>query len=421
MTRPVIVIIGAGPAGARAAEGLARAGYRPLVFDESAAPGGQIYRQPPAAKRRPPEKLYGFEASKAVSVHQVFSNRVLGIDYRPETLIWNIAGNRIDYAGPRGMASLRFDRLILATGAMDHAFPFPGWTLPGVFTLGAAQVALKAQNVAIGRRVVLVGAGPLLPLVGYQYVKAGADVAALLDLTPFAAKITAAPLMASDPKTMLKGLYYMGYASMRGIRSSYGVRSVEAFGDRRVEGLRWTDAGGRSMETACDAVGASIGLRSETQLAQLAGCAMTFDVRSRQYLPIKPSSGRTSREDVFVAGDGSGIAGADVAELAGERAALQVLETLGVAPSPRRGVVDRALVGKDRFRRGVEQAYPLPAHVFERLEDAVPLCRCENMPVGRRPAFARPRRNVRPGCRTRLGIGCSIHPPAPRAARCGGR
>jgi hypothetical protein len=41
--------------------------------------------------------------------------------------------------------TLAFDALILATGATDRVLPFMGWTLPGVFTLGAAQVALKAQ------------------------------------------------------------------------------------------------------------------------------------------------------------------------------------------------------------------------------------------------------------------------------------
>ena len=62
--------------------------------------------------------------------------------------------------------------------------PFPGWTLPGVYTLGGAQIALKSQGCAIGRRCVFVGTGPLLYLVAYQYAKAGAEVAAVLDTAP---------------------------------------------------------------------------------------------------------------------------------------------------------------------------------------------------------------------------------------------
>jgi NADPH-dependent 2,4-dienoyl-CoA reductase/sulfur reductase-like enzyme len=41
------VVVGAGPAGMRAAEQLVLAGVRPVVLDEAARFGGQIYRQPP--------------------------------------------------------------------------------------------------------------------------------------------------------------------------------------------------------------------------------------------------------------------------------------------------------------------------------------------------------------------------------------
>ncbi len=38
---------------------------------------------------------------------------------------------------------------MIASGAMDRIAPVPGWTLPGVFTLGGAQVALKDQGCLI--------------------------------------------------------------------------------------------------------------------------------------------------------------------------------------------------------------------------------------------------------------------------------
>ena len=73
------------------------------------------------------------------------------------------------------VADMRCTRPDIATGL--HAIsswpparptaccPFAGWTLPGVFTLGGAQVALKSQGCAIGERVVFMGTGPLLYLV----------------------------------------------------------------------------------------------------------------------------------------------------------------------------------------------------------------------------------------------------------------
>ena len=77
-----------------------------------------------------------------------------------------------------------FTHLVLATGATDRVLPFAGWTVPGVFSLGGAQVALKSQGCAIGERVVFLGSGPLLYLVAWQYMNAGAKVEAVLDTAP---------------------------------------------------------------------------------------------------------------------------------------------------------------------------------------------------------------------------------------------
>ena len=89
--------------------------------------------------------------------------------------------------------------------------------LPGVYTLGAAQIALKHQGCAIGSRVLLAGTGPLLYLVAYQYAKAGAHVAAVLDSAAFADKLAAVPAMLSEPTVLAKGLYYLGWLQTRGI------------------------------------------------------------------------------------------------------------------------------------------------------------------------------------------------------------
>ncbi|MFO1059957.1 MAG: hypothetical protein U1E53_23700 [Dongiaceae bacterium] len=77
--------------------------------------------------------------------------------------------------------------------------------MAGVYSLGAAQIALKSQACAIGRRVAFVGTGPLLYLVAAQYLKAGAGVAAVLDSSPAAGRLRALPKLAARPATLLKG------------------------------------------------------------------------------------------------------------------------------------------------------------------------------------------------------------------------
>lgn len=378
-----MVVIGAGPAGLRAAETLARGGVRPILIDEAEQPGGQIYRQPPPGATRSPAALYGFEARKAVAAHAIVAGLGDAIDYRPRTLAWNVFGRHLDTLESGRYGGLDFARLVIASGAMDRILPFPGWTLPGVFTLGGAQIALKAQGVSIGRRVAFVGAGPLLPLVAYQYAKAGAEIAAVLDVTPFSAKLENAPGLLAQPGTLAKGLWYTARNAVRGFTISSGVRAIRVEGAGRVRGLWWRDAAGAEHHVACDAVGASFGLRSETQLADLAGCAFSFDAITRQWVPERDPAGRSSVPYVYLAGDGAGIGGADVAELQGERAALAVLEDIGKPIDVARvAVIDRKLVRQERFRGALEHAYPYPAHLLDGVADDEIVCRCEGITAG---------------------------------------
>ncbi|MFE1599193.1 NAD(P)/FAD-dependent oxidoreductase [Methylobacterium sp. ID0610] len=414
MAEPVIAILGAGPAGLRAAQALAEAGLRPLLIDEGARAGGQIYRQPPPGAERPAADLYGFEAGRARALHGLAAALAPRVDYRAGTLVWGIApldggGFALDCLGPEGQARLGVDRLILATGAMDRVLPFPGWTLPGVFTLGAAQIALKAQGMAIGSRVALVGAGPLLPLLAHQYAKAGIRLAAVLDVTPLAAKLAAAPGLAAIPATLAKGLWYTLRGLLRGTPVRGGVRDLAVEGAGRVEAIAWRDARGRRHRVACDAVAASFGLRSEAQAADLAGCRFVFDAVTRQWQPERTPEGRSSHPRVYLAGDGSGIGGADMAELLGERAARALLADLGhPRDAAREARLDRGLARQIRFRAALEAAYPYPHHLVARIRDDEIVCRCEGITAGALRSAARDRdaREVnRLKALTRIGMG----------------
>ncbi len=383
LAEPIVAIVGAGPAGVRAAEALAHGGVRPIVFDEAERPGGQIYRQPPAARGLFSSAIYGFEANKAGAIHRVLHDHADRIDYRPHTLVWNVFGRRLDVLTRGGYAEQPFDRLLLATGAIDRALPFAGWTLPGVFTLGGAQIALKSQGVSIGRRIAFVGAGPLLPLVTHQYAKAGANVVAALDATAFGAKIAHGAGLLSLPATFGKGLWYTTRNRLRGLDVRYGVTAIRVEGQGRVEALVWRARSGAEHRVACDAVGASFGLRAETQLADVAGCRFVFAADARQWLPERTEAGRSSVPGIYLAGDGARIGGADVAELQGMRAAFAILEDLG-RDVDRRAVarVDRALARQARFRRALDAAYPFPAHLVDAIGDAEIVCRCEGITAG---------------------------------------
>jgi len=385
VTGETIVIVGAGPAGTRAAETLVRAGLRPVVIDEAPFSGGQIYRRQPPGFTRPPESLYGFEAGKAKSVHAAFDALSGKVDYRPDTLVWEIRDGKVHTIanGSNARAQLPYDALILATGAMDRVIPFPGWTLPGVYTLGGAQIALKFQGCGIGSKAVFAGSSPLLTLVAYQYAKAGATVAAVIDTAPFAAKLQALPDLARGGATFAKGLYYTAWLKMRGIPMFSGATLVRAEGEQGIARLVWRGAGGDERSTDCDALGFGFGLKSETQLADLVGVPFVFDEGQRQFVPQADPAGRTPVKSVYVCGDGAGIRGADAAELAGERAALALLADRNLPHDRGRAAsIDASLARLARFRRGIERAFPFPEAMARAVADETVVCRCEAVTAG---------------------------------------
>ncbi|WP_407156221.1 FAD-dependent oxidoreductase [Bradyrhizobium sp. STM 3557] len=376
------LIVGAGPAGIRAAQALVAAGLKPTVVDEAPRCGGQIYRQPLVDDGRDARARYGSEAMKAERLHRDFAALEGRIDYRPQALLWNLRDGIADIMHDGAHQRVAYDGLILATGATDRVLPLPGWTLPGVFTLGAAQIALKAQACAIGTSVVFAGSGPLLYLVAWQYLKAGVQVAAVLDAAPLSAKFNLWHALPLAPAIVLRGLRMATELRLAGTPLHFGVTDVHMEGEARVERVAF-GLGGRAHSIACDGVGYGLNLRSETQLADLAGCTFRFDPRDRAHLPVREASGRSSVRSVYLAGDGARIAGADAAEAAGERAALALLEDRGLPYDAARAAgLERMLRRIDRLRDVLEAAFPYPAHWADEIADSTPLCRCEEISAG---------------------------------------
>lgn len=384
MEQRSVVVVGAGPAGMRAVETLVEAGLRPVLIDEGDRTGGQIHRRQPAHFTRSYETLYGSEAAKAASLHACFEALRDRIDYRPKTLAWALADGVLHTVTGEDCRRIAHDGLILATGATDRLLPLPGWTLPGAYSLGAAQIALKAQGCAIGRRSVFVGTGPLLYLLAYQYLKAGAAPLAVLDTSSPGTRLRGLPLMTSRPGQILKGIRYIAALRRAGVTLASGIEPEAVIGtaETGVAGFRYR-LDGAAREVACDAVGMGYHLRPETQLADLAGCRFSFEPAIRQWMPDVDADGRSSVERVYLAGDGARLLGGDGAEVSGRLAALALLADRGLPVS--RSDLSKLRAEHDRhhrFARGLAAAFPWPKHLVPGLPDETIVCRCEAITAG---------------------------------------
>jgi NADPH-dependent 2,4-dienoyl-CoA reductase/sulfur reductase-like enzyme len=385
MGEPRVIVVGAGPAGVRCAETLAAAGIRPTLIEESSRDGGQIYRRQPENFSRSYASLYGTEAARAAAIHRSFDSLRGRIDYLPQALVWNIADRQVYVADGSGYRTLAFDALVLCSGATDRLMPLKGWHLPGTYSLGGAQVALKSQACAIGSKVIFAGTGALLYLVAVQYWKAGAQVAAVLDTSPWTARVAALPKLLAAPATLWKGLTLTRALRRAGIPVYTGVELLEITGTARdgVTGVSCKDSSRRAHQFDCDAVALGYHLRPETQLADLARCEFHFDHHTRQWLPRTDADGRSSVPGVYLAGDGMRVRGAIAAEQSGQLAAMAVRHDLrGTTSNATVAGLRRSLSKLDRFAQGLSEAFPWPAQQAASLSDDTMVCRCECVTVG---------------------------------------
>ena len=189
-----LAIVGAGPAGMSAAIAAREHGADVLVFDEQAAPGGQIYRniETVTAKRPETARVLGRDYAAGAALVRAF--RKCGAEYSPRTSVWEVStvARCEDVGAPLelgvlhdGVAEIvRAHCVIIASGAQERAVPVPGATLPGVMGAGGAQSLLKGAGLVPDVPVVVAGSGPLVYLVAWQLVRAGAPIRAVLLTMP---------------------------------------------------------------------------------------------------------------------------------------------------------------------------------------------------------------------------------------------
>jgi 3-phenylpropionate/trans-cinnamate dioxygenase ferredoxin reductase subunit len=271
------VIAGASLAGAKAAEALRDEGFEGrivLVGDEPVVP----YERPPLSK----EYLRGESPREKAYVHPGGYYESHDIELRLGATV-----ERVDIAACQVALSdgdrLRYDRLLIATGAAPRRLEAPGADLDGVHYLrDMADADALAARLNGGGRVVVIGGGWI-----------GAEVAA--SARQRGLEVSLVERGATPLERVLGGEAGGIYGQ---IHRDHGVdlhtgAAVESFeGAGRVERVRL--AGGEALD--CDFAVVGVGVSPRTDLAAAAGIAVDDGILVSERL-------ETSRRGVFAAGD----------------------------------------------------------------------------------------------------------------------
>lgn len=391
-----VLIVGAGPAGLAAARAARRQRAEVILVDSADQLGGQYWRHLPASRPAERESIlhHGWSAFQdfAAALEGDDGCRILlsasvwaieKVDGRPGRV--HIIVGPADGAD-REKLVFEPDALILANGAYDRALPFPGWTLPGVFTAGAAQALAKGERVAVSQRVLVAGAGPFLLPVAASLAATGATVVGVYEagrVGSLASGWLPKPwqLLRSTHKAGELGGYFLGHLRHR-IPYRPGTAVIRANGVDRVESVtiakldrNWKPILGSERTIEADAVCVGHGFTPRLELAVAAGCALTTE----RFVEVDDAQ-LTTVPGVFAAGELTGIGGVDAAlaegEVAGHCAAGGSATDAVVARARRAREIARSFAARMQAAHGIRDQWSTW------LEPDTVLCRCEEVSYG---------------------------------------
>jgi NADPH-dependent 2,4-dienoyl-CoA reductase/sulfur reductase-like enzyme len=355
-----VVVVGAGPSGIAAATVAAESGCRVCLIDENASPGGQIWR--------------GYEAHAAAQPHgrtfSVWRSRMMGVNVETHFgahVIAQPAADVLRVESDDHCTDIRYERLILATGARERFLPFPAWTLPGIMGAGGLQAMVKSGLPIKGKRVVLAGSGPLLLAVAAALAKRGALIVGIFEQAPLVRLIRFGADLRSHPGKLIEGLSYRLATSSAPYRTGSWV--VRANGGNKLRSV--TVKTGRSrQEIACDYLGCGFHLVPNLELPRLLGCLIDGD-----YVVVDAQQ-QTSIPHLYCAGELTGIGGLEKALVEGEIAGLSAANR----PASHLSSARHRLV---RFAQRLDQTFALRKELRELADDETIICRCEDVSRGK--------------------------------------
>ncbi|WP_343525511.1 sarcosine oxidase subunit alpha family protein [Sphingomonas sp.] len=305
-----ILVVGGGPAGIAAARQAAEAGARVILCDDRARIGGSLLAAVDTT-------IDGLSASDwlarerdalAALPNVILLPRTIAFGYYPHNWIGLTEKLTDHLAAPAKGAprerlwQVRAKQVVLATGAIERPLVFPDNDRPGIMLADAARTYLQQYGVAVGRRIVIVGAHDNAYRVAHEMTAAGMTVVAVADIRPRSAASEAA---------REAGLPVVTDAKIDGTTGGLRVASITITAD------------GATRRHACDAVLMAGGFTPSVHLFSQSRGKLAWDETLQAYLPdvsaeAERSAGACRGRFALADALGDGIAaGREAASMAG--------------------------------------------------------------------------------------------------------
>jgi len=389
-----MVILGAGPGGLAAAIEAARSGVGVTILDENPKPGGQIFRQFHDGFQVTSPAVLGHDYArgrKLLSELAAVRDRVQLLD---NAVVWALSeGNELAFYRGDASYSVRYKKMVIAAGAYDRPVPFPGWTLPGVFTAGGAQSLVKTQRVLPGENFLLAGTGPLQLALANQITDAGGHVVAIAEAGRIENRFGLLSGALGQWQLIGDAIHYLYGVRKAGIPLWRNHIIVEARGHGQVEEAvvaevdrNWRPKHGTYRTLKVDTLCVGYGFVPSVELTRLAECEHRYEPLLGGWIPVRNGQMETAVPDVYAVGDCTGIAGSLVAIEEGRIAGLAAAQRLGhltpmeardrMAPSRER------LAGLQRLRKVLDRISAPRPGLYELAKDDTIVCRCEEITLG---------------------------------------
>lgn len=349
------VIIGAGPAGLSAAIACREWDLSVTVLDEFPEAGGrllgQLYEQPDGSWWN------GIEETRKL----LSKAEELDANIQCEVSVHHIEKRDSDFLIHTNRGNFSAKTVLIATGAAEVQAPIPGWTLPGVMSIGAAQVMTNVHRVKVGEKGVIVGVNVLSAAIAHELHLAGIKVETMaLPAMNVVSKDEANPKKVMEalariahlaPSAFIRfGSKFTGLSWVRNLVVNFFPSSgmkmwgmpihlrkavTRINGRDRVESVTMSKitANGEIVANTEETIDVDFvciagGLYPLAELAAVPGCPFKYVEELGGHVPVHNEAMETPVEGIYVAGNITGIESAQVAAAQGTVAGLSIAKRL---------------------------------------------------------------------------------------------